>query len=45
MLELWQGFLDWLWRNGAWLGRGDNLAIVIGVLGLGLLYIVFKRRG
>lgn len=44
MWALWQEFLAWFWRAAGWLNAGDNLFIVLGVLGLILLYSAFRRR-
>jgi hypothetical protein len=43
-LSLWQEFLDWFWGCVAWLKSDGNLVIVIGLLGLVLLYVAVGRR-
>jgi LPXTG-motif cell wall-anchored protein len=45
MAALGQAFLDLYAQVASWLNQGSNLAIVIGVLALALLYIVFRKRG
>jgi hypothetical protein len=43
-LNLWQDIIAWFWRAAGWLTAGDNLIIVLGVLGVILLYSAFRRR-
>jgi hypothetical protein len=45
MSGLWQQFLAWYASTGAWLNRGDDLAIILAALAVVLVYIVFRRRG
>ena len=45
MAALGQAFLDLYAQISFWLNQGYHLAIVIGLLGLALLYIVFRKRG
>jgi len=44
MGTLWQQLVASFWRAAGWLNTGDNLIIVLGVLGLILLYSAFRRR-
>jgi hypothetical protein len=44
MWDLWQQVMTWCWSTVIWVASGGHWTIIVLVLGLVLLYIVFRKH-